>query len=277
MANNEALVTAEWVADNIDNPTIRLIEVDVDTSSYDAGHIKNAVGWNWETQLQQDLSRDLVSTEEMKALLEQSGISNDTKIILYGDNNNWFAAWAFWQLKYYGHSDVQLMDGGRVKWIADNRPLTTEINSPEQGSYNGLKPNPDIRIYRDELLQELTSANIRLVDVRSNEEYTGKLLAPLAFPQEGAQRAGHIPGAKNVPWAQAVNADGTFKSTQELSELYGANDIDESKDVVTYCRIGERAAHSWFVLTQLLGFEKVRNYDGSWTEWGSIVGAPIER
>lgn len=169
------------------------------------------------------------------------------------------------------------MDGGRVKWLAEDRPLTTDTPSHPQGSYNVSEPNRDLRIYRDELLQELSSDNLRLVDVRSNEEYTGKFLAPPAFPQEGAQRAGHIPNAKNIPWGQAVNEDGTFKSIQELQQLYGANDIDGSKDVVTYCRIGERAAHSWFVLTQLLGFEKVRNYDGSWTEWGSIVGAPIEK
>ena len=277
MNSNEALVSVEWVAANCDDPNVRLIEVDVDTTSYDTGHIANAVGWNWETQLQQDLSRDLVSPEEMKSLLETSGISNETKIVLYGDNNNWFAAWAFWQLKYYGHDNVQLMDGGRVKWLAEDRPLTTETPSHPKGSYNVPEPNRDLRIYRDELLQELSSDNLRLVDVRSNEEYTGKFLAPPAFPQEGAQRAGHIPNAKNIPWGQAVNEDGTFKSIQELQQLYGANDIDDSKDVVTYCRIGERAAHSWFVLTQLLGFEKVRNYDGSWTEWGSIVGAPIEK
>jgi len=277
MDSNEALVSVEWVAANCDDPNVRLIEVDVDTTSYDTGHIANAVGWNWETQLQQNLSRDLVSPEEMKSLLETSGISNETKIVLYGDNNNWFAAWAFWQLKYYGHDNVQLMDGGRVKWLAEDRPLTTDTPSHPKGSYNIPEPNRDLRIYRDELLQELSSDNLRLVDVRSNEEYTGKFLAPPAFPQEGAQRAGHIPNAKNIPWGQAVNEDGTFKSIQELQQLYGANDIDDSKDVVTYCRIGERAAHSWFVLTQLLGFEKVRNYDGSWTEWGSIVGAPIEK
>lgn len=277
MDSNEALVSVEWVAANCDDPNVRLIEVDVDTTSYDTGHIANAVGWNWETQLQQNLSRDLVSPEEMKSLLETSGISNETKIVLYGDNNNWFAAWAFWQLKYYGHDNVQLMDGGRVKWLAEDRPLTTDTPSHLKGSYSVPEPNRDLRIYRDELLQELSSDNLRLVDVRSNEEYTGKFLAPPAFPQEGAQRAGHIPNAKNIPWGQAVNEDGTFKSIQELQQLYGANDIDDSKDVVTYCRIGERAAHSWFVLTQLLGFEKVRNYDGSWTEWGSIVGAPIEK
>ena len=277
MDSNEALVSVEWVAANCDDPNVRLIEVDVDTTSYDTGHIANAVGWNWETQLQQDLSRDLVSPEEMKSLLETSGISNETKIVLYGDNNNWFAAWAFWQLKYYGHDNVRLMDGGRVKWLAEDRPLTTDTPSHLKGSYSVPEPNRDLRIYRDELLQELSSDNLRLVDVRSNEEYTGKFLAPPAFPQEGAQRAGHIPNAKNIPWGQAVNEDGTFKSIQELQQLYGANDIDGSKDVVTYCRIGERAAHSWFVLTQLLGFEKVRNYDGSWTEWGSIVGAPIEK
>tara|TARA_A100001037_G_scaffold306519_1_gene352303 strand:+ start:1286 stop:2119 length:834 start_codon:yes stop_codon:yes gene_type:complete len=271
------LVSVDWVAENGNNNAVRLVEVDVDTESYEKGHISNAVGWNWETQLQQHLSRDLISATEMKDLLEQSGISNDTKIILYGDNNNWFAAWAFWQLKYYGHQDVQLMDGGRVKWVADDKPLTTEVPQHPKGSYTIGEQNPSIRIYRDQLLSQLDDKNLRLVDVRSNEEFTGQFLAPPAFPQEGAQRAGHIPGAKSIPWGKAVNEDGTFKSIDDLEELYGTQDINRSNDVVTYCRIGERAAHSWFVLTQLLGYENVRNYDGSWTEWGSIVGAPIEK
>ncbi len=271
------LVSVDWVAENGNNNAVRLVEVDVDTESYEKGHISNAVGWNWETQLQQHLSRDLISATEMKDLLEQSGISNDTKIILYGDNNNWFAAWAFWQLKYYGHQDVQLMDGGRVKWVADDKPLTTEVPQHPKGSYTIGEQNPSIRIYRDQLLSQLDDKNLRLVDVRSNEEFIGQFLAPPAFPQEGAQRAGHIPGAKSIPWGKAVNEDGTFKSIDDLEELYGTQDINRSNDVVTYCRIGERAAHSWFVLTQLLGYENVRNYDGSWTEWGSIVGAPIEK
>ena len=256
---------------------MRLVEVDVDTSAYDEGHIAGAVGWNWQSQLQASVRRDLISGSELEALLGVAGIDNNTTVILYGDNNNWFAAWAFWQLKYYGHSDVRLMDGGRVKWVADGRPLTTDVPSHAAKSYRAAAPNQDIRAYRDGVLAAVSSSSVHLVDVRAPAEYSGELLAPAALPQEGSQRGGHIPGAANIPWGQAVSEDGTFKSADDLAALYGGKGIDGSKETIAYCRIGERSSHTWFVLTQLLGHQNVRNYDGSWTEWGSIVNAPIEK
>ena len=273
----ESLVSVEWVAEHGGDPNVRLVEVDVDTSAYDTGHIAGAVGWNWQSQLQQSVRRDVISKEEMERLLGNSGIGNDTTIVLYGDNNNWFACWAFWQLKYYGHKDVRIMNGGRAKWEADNRPLTTDpaIYSPR--TYSAGEPDELVRAYRDQVLASVSAGNISLVDVRSPDEYSGALLAPPALPQEGSQRGGHIPGAANIPWGQAANEDGTFKSADELQALYGDKGIDGSRETIAYCRIGERSSHTWFVLTQLLGHENVRNYDGSWTEWGSIVGAPIEK
>ena len=273
----ESLVSVEWVTEHGSDSNVRLVEVDVDTSAYEKGHIAGAVAWNWQSQLQQSVQRDVISKEEMERLLGNSGIGNDTTIILYGDNNNWFACWAFWQLKYYGHKDVKIMNGGRAKWEADNRPLITDpaIYSPR--TYNAAEPDQSVRAYRDQVLASVNAGNISLVDVRSPDEYSGALLAPPAFPQEGSQRGGHIPGAANIPWGQAANEDGTFKSADELSALYGGKGIDGSRETVAYCRIGERSSHTWFVLTQLLGHENVRNYDGSWTEWGSIVGAPIEK
>ncbi len=276
-ARPESLVSVEWVAEHGNDANVRLVEVDVDTSAYDKGHIAGAVGWNWQSQLQQSVQRDVVSKDEMERLLGSSGIGNDTTIVLYGDNNNWFACWAFWQLKYYGHKDVRIMNGGRAKWEADNRPLTTDpaIYSPR--AYSASEPDQSVRAYRDQVLASVNAGNISLVDVRSPDEYSGALLAPPAFPQEGSQRGGHIPGAANIPWGQAANEDGTFKSADDLRSLYGGKGIDGSRETVAYCRIGERSSHTWFVLTQLLGHENVRNYDGSWTEWGSIVGAPIEK
>lgn len=273
----ESLVTTDWVAEHGDEANVRLVEVDVDTSAYDEGHIAGAVGWNWQSQLQASLRRDLISGTELEALLGVAGIDNNTTVILYGDNNNWFAAWAFWQLKYYGHSDVRLMNGGRAKWVADGRPLTADAPSHGAKSYRASEPNQDIRAYRDAVLGAVSASSISLVDVRAPAEYSGELLAPANLPQEGSQRGGHIPGAANVPWGQAVNEDGTFKSADELTALYGGKGIDGSKETIAYCRIGERSSHTWFVLTQLLGHQKVRNYDGSWTEWGSIVNAPIEK
>ena len=270
-------VTADWVAEHGSDSNVRLVEVDVDTSAYDEGHIAGAVGWNWQSQLQASVRRDLISGSELEALLGVAGIDNNTTVILYGDNNNWFAAWAFWQLKYYGHSDVRLMDGGRVKWVADGRPLTTDVPSHAAKSYRAAAPNQDIRAYRDGVLAAVSSSSVHLVDVRAPAEYSGELLAPAALPQEGSQRGGHIPGAANVPWGQAVSEDGTFKSADDLAALYGGKGIDGSKETIAYCRIGERSSHTWFVLTQLLGHQNVRNYDGSWTEWGSIVNAPIEK
>jgi thiosulfate/3-mercaptopyruvate sulfurtransferase len=273
----ESLVTADWVAEHGNDANVRLVEVDVDTSAYDEGHIAGAVGWNWQSQLQASVRRDLISGTELEALLGSSGIDNNTTVILYGDNNNWFAAWAFWQMKYYGHGDVRLMDGGRVKWVSDGRSLTTDAPNHATKSYRASAPNQDIRAYRDAVLGAVASSSIHLVDVRAPAEYSGELLAPANLPQEGAQRGGHIPGAANVPWGQAVNEDGTFKSADDLTALYGGKGIDGSKETIAYCRIGERSSHTWFVLTQLLGHQNVRNYDGSWTEWGSIVNAPIEK
>ena len=273
----ESLVTTDWVAEHGNDANVRLVEVDVDTSAYDEGHIAGAVGWNWQSQLQASLRRDLISGPELEALLGVAGIDNNTTVILYGDNNNWFAAWAFWQLKYYGHGDVRLMNGGRAKWVADGRPLTTDAASHAAKSYRASEPNQDIRAYRDAVLGAVSASSVALVDVRAPAEYSGELLAPANLPQEGAQRGGHIPGAANIPWGQAVNEDGTFKSADELTALYGGKGIDGSKETIAYCRIGERSSHTWFVLTQLLGHRNVRNYDGSWTEWGSIVNAPIEK
>ena len=276
-AHPESLVSTEWVAEHGGGPNIALVEVDVDTSAYEQGHIAGAVGWNWQSQLQQPVRRDLAAPEEIERLLSRSGIGNDTTVILYGDNNNWFAAWAFWQLKYYGHRDVRLMNGGRAKWEAEGRPLTTEVPVPAPALYQAGPGDQSIRAYRDQVLALVNAGAVALVDVRSPAEYSGELLAPANLPQEGSQRGGHIPGAANVPWAQAVAEDGSFKSADELRELYGGKGIDGGQETIAYCRIGERSSHTWFVLTQLLGLENVKNYDGSWTEWGSIVGAPIEK
>ncbi len=276
-AHPESLVSTEWVAEHGNDANVRLVEVDVDTSAYEQGHIAGAVGWNWQSQLQQPVRRDLASKEEIEELLGSSGIGNGTTVILYGDNNNWFAAWAFWQLKYYGHGDVRLMNGGRAKWEAEGRPITTEVPSHAATTYGASEGDQSIRAYRDQVLAMVNAGSISLVDVRSPAEFSGELLAPPAAPQEGSQRGGHIPGASSIPWGQAVDEDGTFKSAEALRELYGARGIDGSKETIAYCRIGERSSHTWFALTQLLGFEDVRNYDGSWTEWGSIVGAPIEK
>ena len=276
-AHPESLVSTDWVAEHGSDAGVRLVEVDVDTSAYEQGHIAGAVGWNWQSQLQQPVRRDLASKEEIERLLGGSGIGNDTTVVLYGDNNNWFAAWAFWQLKYYGHGDVRIMNGGRVKWGAEGRPTTTEVPSYPAVSYTASEGDQSIRAYRDQVLSLVNAGSIALVDVRSPAEFSGELLAPANVPQEGSQRGGHIPGASNIPWGQAVAEDGSFKSADALRELYGGRGIDGSRETIAYCRIGERSSHSWFVLTQLLGFENVRNYDGSWTEWGSIVGVPIEK
>ncbi len=275
-AHPESLVSTDWVAEH-GGGNVRLVEVDVDTSAYEQGHIAGAVGWNWQSQLQQPVRRDLASKEEIEQLLGSSGIGNDTTVILYGDNNNWFAAWAFWQLKYYGHADVRLMNGGRAKWEAEGRPMTTDVPAPAAAAYTAGEGDQSIRAYRDQVLALVNAGSVALVDVRSPAEFSGELLAPPAAPQEGSQRGGHIPGASSIPWGQAVAEDGTFKSADALRELYGGQGIDGSRETIAYCRIGERSSHTWFALTQLLGMENVRNYDGSWTEWGSIVGAPIEK
>src|SRR3989454_8058007 len=273
----EVLVSTDWVTKNLTSPNARLVEVDVDTSAYDQGHIPGAVGWNWQTQLQDNIRRDLIDRAALEKLLGESGISNDTTILLYGDNNNWFAAYAFWQLKYYGHDKVQLVDGGRVKWEKEGRPYSTDVPSYPATSYHfKTSPNEKIRAYREQVLEKLGKA--ALVDVRSPKEYSGELLAPENLPQEGAQRGGHIPTAASIPWATAVNTeDGTFKSIDELKEIYGGKGVVSNQEVIAYCRIGERSAHTWFVLHELLGYPDVKNYDGSWTEWGSSIRVPIEK
>ena len=278
VAHPESIVTTEWVAENLGDPNVRLVEVDVDTEAYDEGHIPGAVGWNWTSQLNDQLTRDILSAEQMGELLGESGISPDTTVVLYGDNNNWFATYAFWQMKIYGHSDLKIMDGGRQKWVDEGRELTTDATSVESATYDAPAPDLSIRATRDYVLNvATTSNNTGLVDVRAPEEYDGTLLAPAHLPQEGSQRGGHIPGAANIPWASAVAEDGAFKSVEELQAIYGGAGISGDGETIAYCRIGERSSHTWFVLSQILGYEKVRNYDGSWTEYGSIVGAPIER
>jgi thiosulfate/3-mercaptopyruvate sulfurtransferase len=277
-AHPESLVSTEWVAQNLSNPKVVLAEVDVDTSAYDQGHIQGAIGWHWKNQLQDTVTRDLLSKAQLEKLMGDSGIANDQTVVLYGDNNNWFAAWAFWFLKVYRHSDLKLMNGGRAKWVAENRPLTKEIPKRTATTYRAASPDASIRAMRDYVMSGVSKAgSIRLVDVRSPQEYKGELLAPPALPQEGAQRAGHIPGAQNIPWGTAVAEDGTFKPVDDLKKIYGDKGITGDREVIAYCRIGERSAHTWFALSQLLGYRNVRNYDGSWTEWGSLVGAPIER
>lgn len=277
-AHPETLVSTEWVSANLNRPNTRFVEVDVDTEAYSQGHIPGAIGWNWKTDTQDAVRRDLLEPEDLKELLESSGISNDTTVIFYGDHNNWFAAYTFWMLKYYGHEDVRLMNGGRVKWLAEGRETTTAVPEPERGSYavNGVA-KPELRAYRGFVEASVGRSDRALVDVRSAAEYSGELIAPAHLPQEGSQRGGHIPGAKNIGWGEAVAADGTFKSRAELADLYGSQGVTADKEVVAYCRIGERSSHTWFVLQNLLGYPHVRNYDGSWTEWGSSIGVPIEK
>jgi len=273
----EVLVDAAWVEAHAGDPNVRLIEVDVDTKAYNEGHIPGAVAFNWQKELQDQVVRSPISQERLEELLSTAGVSNDTTIVFYGDNNNWFAAWALWILKYYGHNDVRLLDGGRVKWLADKRELTTEVPSYPQTHYKAKAPDTSIRAFRDQVLSELGRSGLALVDVRSPGEFSGELLAPANLPQEGAQRGGHIPGAANVPWSSAVREDGTFKNSEELTAIYGGKGVTPDKDVIAYCRIGERSSHTWFVLHYLLGYSNVRNYDGSWTEWGSLIGVPIEK
>jgi thiosulfate/3-mercaptopyruvate sulfurtransferase len=247
----------------------------VDTSAYAQGHIPGAVGWNWQTQLQDNIRRDLIDKAALEKLLGNSGISNDTTILLYGDNNNWFAAYALWQLKYHGHKDVRLINGGRKKWVEEKRPLTTEASKVPPATYHAGGPDESIRARKEDVFAILDKKKKGdLVDVRSVDEFTGKILAPPGL-SETAQRAGHIPDAVNVPWAQAANEDGTFKSADALQQLYGGRGVGGANDVIAYCRIGERSSHTWFVLKYLLGYNNVKNYDGSWTEWGNLVGAPI--
>ncbi len=277
-AHPESLVDTQWVSEHGGDANVLLAEVDVDTGAYDSGHIEGAVGWNWQMQLQDTISRQLLTKREVERLLGDAGVTRRTTIVLYGDNNNWFAAWAFWFLRLYGHQRLKLMDGGRAKWVAENRPLTTAVPRRTPRRYRAKAPDTSVRAMRDYVEQAVSSpTRIQLVDVRSPAEFSGELMAPENLPQEGAQRSGHIPGAANIPWLTAVNDDGTFKSADELKQIYGGAGIDGQGEVIAYCRIGERSAHTWFALSQLLGYAKVRNYDGSWTEWGSLVGAPVEK
>ena len=276
-AHPEALVDTEWVAQHKNDPNVAVVEVDVDTTAYEQGHIPGAVGWNWKTQLQDQLRRDVISQQDLEKLLGSSGIDNNTTVVLFGDNNNWFATWALWFLKYYRHADARVMNGGRKKWEAEGREMTKEVPRPAAKTYQAKSPDLNIRAFRDFVLSKLGQSALALVDVRSPAEFKGELLAPENLPQEGAQRGGHIQGAANIPWGTAVNEDGTFKSADELTQIYGGKGVTSDKEVIAYCRIGERSSHTWFVLKYLLGYPNVRNYDGSWTEWGSVVGVPIDR
>ncbi|MFL6451496.1 MAG: sulfurtransferase [Bryobacteraceae bacterium] len=275
-AHPEVLVDTEWLASHLNDKDIRIVEVDVDTGAYDLGHIPGAVAWAWTTQLCDTVQRDILPKEQLEALLSKSGIARDTKIILYGDSNNWFAAWAFWQLKIYGHPDVRLLNGGRKKWLAEDRELTDQVPSYKSTSYKAQEPDVSLRAFLPQVLEAVKQGATSLIDVRSSQEFTGEILAPPGLP-ETCQRGGHIPGARNVPWGKACNDDGTFKSFEELKALYAAEGVDGNRPIISYCRIGERSSHTWFVLKYLLGLQNVTNYDGSWTEWGNLVGVPVER
>ena len=275
-AHPEVLVSTDWVAAHAGDPGIRIVEVDVNTASYDEGHVPGAVGWAWDSQLCDTVRRDIVSKEAFESLMSESGISPGTTVVLYGDNNNWFAAWAFWQMKIYRHRDVRLMNGGRVKWLAEGRELSAGAPSPARADYTAADPDFSLRAYLPQVSAAVEAGTVELVDVRSPAEFTGEILSPPGLP-ETCQRGGHIPGASNIPWGKACSEDGTFKSADDLRALYGAAGITGSKPVIAYCRIGERSSHSWFVLKYLLGMEGVTNYDGSWTEWGNLVGAPVAR
>lgn len=276
-AHPEALIDTSWVADHLNDSNVRLIEADEDVLLYEVGHIPGSVKLDWHVDVQNPLSRDFVDQEGLEKLFSRYGISNDTTIVLYGDRNNWYAAYAYWLFTQYGHKNLKILNGGRAKWEAEGRPYTKEVPHFAATTYHARPADESIRAFRDDVHAGLQNPNRRLIDVRSPQEYSGELLHMVNYPQEGAQRAGHIPGAKNIPWAVAANADGTFKSTEELQDIYTAKDITPDKEVISYCRIGERSAHTWFVLTRLLGYPNVRNYDGSWTEWGSLVRSPIER
>ena len=272
----DVLVDTQWVEDHLDDPSVRIVEVDENPALYAESHIPGAIGFDWKTDLQDQLKRDFLDAEAFGRLFGSRGISNDHTIVLYGDRNNWFAAYTYWYLKYYGHDAVKLVNGPREKWIAEGRPTTADVPQHEPATFTAQPGDSAIRAKRDEVLAALDAAT-RLVDVRSPQEFSGELIAMPGYEQEGAQRAGHIPGAASVPWAQAVQEDGTFKSADDLAALYGAKGVTNGNEVIAYCRIGERSAHTWFVLHELLGKENVKNYDGSWTEWGNLVDVPIEK
>jgi thiosulfate/3-mercaptopyruvate sulfurtransferase len=274
MSRSDVLVDAEWVQAHLDDPKVVVVEVDEDTSAYDKNHIRNAIRIDWKKDLQDPVRRDFVDQAGFEKLLSERGIANDDTVVLYGGNNNWFASYAYWYFKLYGHEDVKLLDGGRKKWELDSRDLVAEVPSRPATQYKAKPQDTAIRAFRDDVVAAIGSLN--LVDVRSPDEFSGKLLAPAHLPQEQSQRPGHVPTARNIPWSKAANDDGTFKSDEELTELYETEGVDLAKDTIAYCRIGERSAHTWFVLHELLGQPNVKNYDGSWTEYGSLVGVPIE-
>lgn len=274
MSREDVLVTTQWAEENLDTPGVVFVEVDEDTTAYDNGHIRGAVKFDWRKDLQDGVRRDFVNKEGFEKLLSEKGISNDDRVILYGGNNNWFAAYAYWYFKLYGHDKVQLLDGGRKKWELDGRELNSDEVKREATEYQAKEQDLSIRAFRDEVVAEIGKSNY--VDVRSPDEFSGKLLAPAHLPQEQSQVPGHIPGALNVPWAKVANEDGTFKTEDEIKELYSDEGLDESKATIAYCRIGERSSIAWFALHELLGYDQVKNYDGSWTEYGSLVGVPVE-
>jgi thiosulfate/3-mercaptopyruvate sulfurtransferase len=278
-AHPEVLVSTGWVADHLHDPTVRIVESDEDVLLYETGHVPGAVKIDWHSDEQDQLRRDFIDRAGFEQLMASRGIANDTTVVFYGDKNNWYACYTFWLFKLYGHRDCRIMNGGRASWEAEGRPLAREVPGYPVTTYTAQDPDLSIRAFRDEVLREYVQAGNgkALVDVRSPAEYTGEVIAMVNYPQEGAQRAGHIPGARNIPWARAANEDGTFKSAEELKTLYEGMGITPDKQVVAYCRIGERSSHTWFVLTRLLGYEHVKNYDGSWTEWGSLVAVPIEK
>jgi thiosulfate/3-mercaptopyruvate sulfurtransferase len=275
-AHPESLVSTEWVAQHGKDANVRVVEVDVDTAEYAKGHVPGALGWNWTTQLSDTVRRDILSKAQFERLMAEAGVANNTTVVLYGDNNNWFAAWALWQMKMYGHKDVRLMNGGRKKWLAEGREVSTDAPTVTAAKYAASGPDNSLRAFLDQVQAAVQGRTTALVDVRSPAEFTGEILAPPGLP-ETCQRGGHIPGARSIPWGKACNDDGTFKSFDELKALYGGEGVDGVKPTIAYCRIGERSSHTWFVLSELLGYSHVRNYDGSWTEWGNLVGAPVER
>lgn len=273
MSRDNALVTADWVEEHLDDPKVVLVEVDEDTTAYDKGHIRGAIKLDWTKDLQDQVRRDFLNKEQFEQLLSERGIANDDTVVLYGGNNNWFAAYAYWYFKLYGHRDVRLLDGGRKKWELDARELVQEVPTREKTTYVATEQDKSLRAFRDEVVEAIGKQN--LIDVRSPDEFAGRLLAPAHLPQEQSQRAGHIPTSLNVPWSKNANDDGTFKSDDELRKLYEEVGIDDSKDTIALCRIGERSSITWFVLQELLGYKNVKNYDGSWTEYGSLIGVPI--
>ncbi len=275
-AKEGVLLSPEWAQEHLDDPNVRFVEVDVDTAAYEQSHIPGAVGWDWTSQLSDGIRRDIVSREDLSRLLSESGVGPDTHIVLYGDNNNWFAAWAYWQLKLHGWERLSILDGGRKYWLDNGLPLAVDVPTYEPTGIELPEPSNELRAFRDDVMAQLGDSKATLVDVRSPAEFSGEVIAPPGMT-ETAQRGGHIPGAQSIPWGQTVREDGTFKDADALRALYEPKGVTPDKDVIAYCRIGERSSHSWFVLRELLGYPKVRNYDGSWTEWGSMVNVPIER